>query len=261
MDKLSTARKFGKLPAVHDPRIPALSDRMTLEVLPPPPTSCNWFSELTTIQMLGNDQYGCCVEAATYHLVAKDYQYMKGVNIGATTAQCLQTYSDVTGFNAAVPSSDQGTVMQGPGGMLEYWAKNGISIGRVLNKVGPYVTVNFNDMVQVRTAIDLFQAVMTGATMTESVMTQELWNNPTGPVVGGHEFLIVGYAPDPTTGLNVYDIETWGGMYKATEEWLTASVDEMIVVFNTAMFNAQWLNSAGVSEAQLKADLALIVNS
>jgi hypothetical protein len=252
-------RKFGKKPATHDPRIARFSDRVDMSKLPVPAPSCDWYSKDTYIPMLGNDQYGDCVIASTYHYLIKAWIYNNpGQTISVSESDALGVYSAITGFNPAIPSTDQGTYVQGKGGLLDYWTNTGVPFLGSTNKVGPYVSVNFHDPREIKYAISNFGSVLTGATIYSSVMSQPfLWENPSGTVEGGHEFLICGYE-ELSANYWEYDIITWVGHYRCTQGWLEKCVDEMIVVIDPTLFSATGLDPSSIDMVQLEKDLELI---
>src|SRR5271166_3827704 len=97
--------KFGRKPAVHTERTRKSEKTMSiyLDTLGSPPVVSNDYIGAVTKQspsgwgMMGNDQYGCCVEADDGH-----YLMLRTANSGSivipTTDQILKLYSAETGF-------------------------------------------------------------------------------------------------------------------------------------------------------------------
>lgn len=123
--------RYGRLPRKFDPRVPHFSAlRYMLPALPQAPVSEDYYSKLPAIGMLGNDQWGDCACAGAYHLLQLWQWNATGTMPNAGTAQALQLYSEVTGFDPnAGPSggnpTDQGTALQD---LLAYWLKTGIPL-------------------------------------------------------------------------------------------------------------------------------------
>lgn len=250
--------KLGKREARHDMRLPMLTKHAP--DLPPPPPSSNWYAAIAEVDMLGNDLWGCCVEATACHFLEEIALYINpGKPLKVSTAECLAIYSQITGFNpnAGPPGSnptDQGTYVLGPGGMLEYWIKNGITVGGKLNKLTNGMRVDIKNTTQVKQAIHLFGGVLMGATMVASDLQQPfMWDLRNGPVEGGHEFLVNGYETLPHG--TVYDLETWDGHRRMSEAWMLAAADEAVVVYNEAFFNARGVSPGGIDKTALLADM------
>jgi len=204
--------------------------------------------------MLGNDQWGCCVEASVCHFLQQVGLYTNQ-SVTPTEAECLKIYSDVTGFNPADPNTDMGSVVAGRGGMLDHWSRNGVVVGGNLNKCGPVARVNFSNQLELQNAINVFGFVMIGANMTQDdVDSNFLWDAKTGPIVGGHEFLFTGF--EKTDHTTRYDVLTWNGLWRASDTWVHASVDEAYVVFDDAFINAGGKSPSGINKVALLADLA-----
>lgn len=249
---------LGKKPARNDARIPMLVDRVDIAKFPPLPRVVAWYAKMPDagVPMLGNNHYGCCVPASVCHYLQMHGLYANRT-IDPTEAECLQIYSDVTGFNAADPATDQGTYFAGPGGMIDHWAKNGVMVGGKLNKCGPVAKVLFSNAAELQNAINVFGFVFIGANLTQAdVDATFLWDRKVGPLIGGHEFLVCGF--ERTTNAIRYDVLTWNGMWRASDAWIDRSVDEAYVVFNDDFFNASGVSPSGLNKAALLADMKLL---
>jgi hypothetical protein len=94
------------------------------------------------------------------------------------------------------------------------------------------------------------------AVIMEADEVPYLWHDYSGPVAGGHEIWINGYE---TLNMGVvYDLISWGGRYRATEDFLMHCLDEAVVVVDEVELNARGVNAAGLNKAQLTADMALL---
>src|SRR5579859_6866009 len=118
--------KLGRQPAVADDRVPLLKTAS----LPAPPPSANSYAAVGEWFMLGNDLVGDCVEACIGHATLAATTYAGDEKV-PTDAEALALYSDVTGYDPANPATDQGTIILGPGGAVNFWAKNGVVFGGV----------------------------------------------------------------------------------------------------------------------------------
>lgn len=247
-------RCIGKLPAVHDPRVKKLAHRMDMGAMPATPDRIAWHAELPAdgIPMLGNNAAGCCVFASAFHFVQEIGLYNHKI-ITPTTDECLAEYSAVTGYNKDDPSTDNGTLVLGPGGLIEHWSTTGLMIGGELNKCGPVASVNWHDPAELQLAIATFGFVFVGANLTQAdVDSDYLWLNWTAPSIGGHEFLVTGYVRLANT--TRYDILTWNGMWRCDGDWLEKSVDEALVVFDASFLDAHGLSPGGIDVAALQSD-------
>lgn len=258
---MPTRGLYGRKPAVIDPRVPHLAHHMNLAALPASPDQVQWHAMLPAdgIPMLGNDQVGNCVWASAFHYLILLSLYA-GSAIRPTTDECIAAYSAGTGYTPSNPASDQGTVVMGPGGMLDYWINTGLVAGGVNNKCTGAAVVNPHNPAELQTAIDLFLAVFIGASISQSDEDAPfLWMNRTRDdvILGGHEFLLTGYTR-LSDGEVRYDILTWDGMYRTDQVWVDAAVDEGTVIFDRAFMNTVGISPGGLDLAALtQASLSL----
>lgn len=139
-----------KLPSphalLHAPKL-----KTFLASIPPTPSIVNWSAPaLSVIQNIeGNDNYGDCVLAEDAHYIG----VLTG-NANAlysyTRAQTLADYTAMTGFNPAVPSSDQGT---DPIAAMNYRVANGYADG---SKDAGWAMVDATNQAEVRYALAEF---------------------------------------------------------------------------------------------------------
>jgi hypothetical protein len=247
---------LGKLPAMRDARIPRLSKHASL--LPAPPASANWYADVASWGMLMNDQLSCCVEAAVMHLV---YQQMCYTNPGAapvpTDAEVLSFYELATGYSPNDPATDQGSYMLGNTSVMQFWTRSGVQCGGILNKPTAFLQVTQPEPIEWQQSVSIFGNLLIGLQLPESIVGGDtvpfVWADPTGPIAGGHEVLIVGY--EKVAGETLYDLVSWGSLYRATEAFLLAVVDEAVTVLDPAFFSATGQNPAGLDLATLTADM------
>lgn len=252
--------RLGKKAAFLDHRVPPMAARLNIPALPPPPPSANWYAAIPAggIQLLGNDKFGCCVEASACHFISEMSTYLTpSAPLIATTDECLKIYSDVAGWNPNNPATDVGSLVMGPDGLMQAWLRDGIVVGGRRSKLASVATVDFRDRDQLKHAVSLFGFVFTGASISQAVMDSDfLWEATTSQIIGGHEFLVCGYETILTE--TRWDIMTWNGMFRATDDWITQNVDESAVVIDPAAFDAMGVNAAHVSMAELQQDMEVI---
>jgi hypothetical protein len=149
----------------------------------------------------------------------------------------------------------------GPGGVMEYWMRNGIICGGKLNKVSSFATISPTDHVARRQAINTFGGLLTGIQLPQSIVANPnvpfVWDDPSGPVAGGHMIWINGYET-LYDGTVLYDLVSWGARYRATSRFLEKICDEMCVIYDAAELNKANVDGAGLSADALKADMRML---
>lgn len=252
--------RLGKREARHDMRIPRMSKHAP--GLPPPPPSVNWFSDIGDWFLLGNDTVGDCVEAAVMHTILQQTSYAMAPvpPPQPTDAEAISFYSGATGYVPGDASTDQGSFVLGPGGVMEYWLKTGVVCGGVLNRPTGFLQITQPSPHEWRQALSSFGNLLVGLQLPEAIVssdvTPEVWSHHTGPVAGGHEVLLVGY--QTTSHGTLYDLVSWGQLFKATEAFLLAVADEVVTVVDTAFMNLKGVDAAGIDLAALEADMATL---
>jgi len=150
--------------------------------------------------MLGNDQYGDCVEVALVNAICTQAQNAKVQVPQYTTDQVLAMYSAITGFKKSDPSTDNGT---DPVDMLNWAQAQGLIVG--------WGQVPINDLGRLATAINLFGCVIAAVQVPENWMDSTTWDANGGPIEGGHAIVLPSY--DRTGNCKV---ETWAELVKLT---------------------------------------------
>lgn len=225
------------------------------------PQRFNWRSDLPDagVRMLGNDGCGNCCWASAFHLIELGSVFSGDPLPSAPTEQeCISEYSAGTGYVPGDLATDQGTVMMGPGGMVERWIQTGITCGGRLNKLTDAVRVNYTDLDEIDAALAL-GPLMVGAILTEETALgmDYVWDQYRGPIAGGHEFLFLD-RERLLSGRRYYDIMTWDGMWRCTEDWVRRAVDEVLLVLNPQWFDRHGVNPAGLDLAAVKQGMASI---
>lgn len=249
-------RKLGKKRALVDHRVPRLS--IAAPGLPTAPTQADWHTLITNWPMLANDQYGCCVEAAVLHCIQQFSGYATNLKI-PTEAEAVSFYELATGFNPFDPTTDQGSYVLGPGGVMEYWLKTGVMCAGNMNNVQAFLQITHKSPDEWTKGIYYFGGMLTGLQLPEAIMAgtepPDIWQDFSGDVAGGHEVWVNGYESLPSG--RVYDLVSWGRMYQATEEFLLHCVDEACVVIDPIEISARGVNAAGIDMSQLITNLGL----
>lgn len=247
---------LGKNPAIRDVRVPRFGAHAA--GLPPPPAAANWYADVPEWGMLANDSIGCCVEAAVLHMILQMTSYVSpGHAPLPTEAEAVAFYSAATGYVPGNISTDQGSYVLGHGGVMEYWATTGVMCGGVLNRPTAFLQLRAKDPVHWQQAVATFGSLAIGIQLPESIVSGDdvpfVWDNPLGPSAGGHEVLLVGY--QPTRDGILWDLVSWGTLYRTTTAFLMATLDEAVCVYDKAFMNALGTNPAGVDEATLVASM------
>lgn len=248
--------RLGKRVARHDARVPYFSKHGA--VMPMPPPNSNWYADVESWKMLANNEVGDCVLAAIMHLIYQQESYTQAPAkpTPPTDAEAIAAYSAVTGYVPGNAATDQGTYVMGAGGAMSYWTTHGITCGGTLNKPLAFLQVGKNP-VEYRQTISMFSNLLIGIELPEAIVAPDdvptVWRDFSGPIAGGHEILLVGYETLPS-GV-YYDLVSWGALYRCTEEFLLAVVDEAVTVLNPAFMNAQGIDPAGVDLASLQAGM------
>ena len=224
---------------------PALSDFLDKAKTWPAVKPWGWEFALSAYQLniLGNDQYGDCVEAAAEHY-AQNETANTGAPLTPTTAQTLALYSAVTGFKADDPDTDQGTA---PEDLLAYWKNTGIPINdangkEVLHQIVGWASLDITSWAQLRYAAYTFGGLILAINCPQSA--EDNTNNwtvtPGSPSVGGHGINMTG------EGAAGAHINSWGLSIPTTKEFLRQNL-----VSAFAVVTPLWLNAQGESPSGL----------
>jgi hypothetical protein len=252
--------KLGKREAVDDPRVPRLS-QLGGTNLPQPPTGVIWYAAVGEWGMLGNDYAGDCVEAGGLHALLQMSTYA-GKPIVPSTEDAINWYK-ATGFVPGDESTDQGSYVLGPDGMIPYWHTTGIRAAGQHNKLCSFAQIKRKNATEWCQGIWLFGGVLLGLALPEAIVSGPeipyVWSNFSGPTAGGHEIWVNGYQMDGSR--RMYDLISWGGRYRATEEFLMNVVDECVIIVDPAEMNARGVTATGLNYDQLLADLKVLGRS
>ena len=247
--------RLGKKPARAGAVKFALTRYVDAAALPPVPAAFGHDGLIGASDwlMLGNDRYGDCVWAGAAHetmMLARE----AGNVVAFTDAGVLADYAAVTGFDPALPQTDQGTDMQVA---ADYRRKTGVlDGGGKRHAIAAYLALEPGNLVHLYQAAYLFGAVGIGLQLPESAFDQtdrgEPWDVVAqAPNAGGHYVPLVGRGAD---GLHVV---TWGALQTMTEAFLKTYCDEAIAYVSQECLVAQ-KSPEGFDYAALVRDLAAL---
>jgi hypothetical protein len=238
--------KLGKNAARHDPRTLAYSTYRTAAEAPP--ADAHWGRGLP-FAMLGNNQYGDCVEAGYAHQV-QIWKDRAGGAFVPTDAEALGAYTAITGFNPSDPNTDKGTDMLTAVG---YWKSTGMA-GQMITA---YATLNPQAPAEISESIAWYGGAYIGVQLPLSAQDQvgKQWTVTTGPNAvagswGGHCIPLCGYDQDQLWCV------TWGALQAMTWQFFTTYCDEAFVLLATDWIAASGQSPSNLAWGQLLADLA-----
>jgi hypothetical protein len=245
--------KLGRLPRSHDPAVPQLDTlRRTLlktSQAPGAVVQANWLQKIrpADLGMMLNDQYGCCVEAGSFHAIQVLSSFMNrdGLEITEPDACVLQAYREVTGFDPSDPATDQGTDMQA---YLKHWLNVGLPTGpgaQSRHRCVAFVEINPKNHQDVVEVIARCGFAYLGFEVPAYIMGPDgaspladwVYPDPSGASeasTGGH--CVIAAAADPL-GVTVI---SWGGVYKMSWRFWDRFVDEAY-----AVVDPDWANQHG----------------
>lgn len=245
--------KLGKKAVRRSLFTPALSDFMPKVTEWPAVSPRGWEYAVPVgeIEMLGNDQWGCCVPAAVMHFIQVETANA-GTPLHGTLAQTLALYSAVTGFdpNAGPPGSnptDQGTDWLS---MMQYWQKNGVTVTdangkEVLHKIIGFASLDISSVAQIRYASDLFGGLEFGIQCPQSALqdTSNWLYVPGSPIDGGHG---INNAGQGSAGGH---IQSWGLDIPYQWAFMQNYLDEGYVIVSPF-----WINQQGQTPSAVDLD-------
>ena len=195
--------------------------------------------------MLGNDQYGDCVEAAMLHMDEAFYlrRGLAPQPYGVATATAL--YSVIAGFDPTDPATDQGT---DPAEAMAHWVKVGLP-GHKLDGFG-YIAGNSPT---IRRAIWEFGCVMLVVALPIGAQTQGVhWrgNNLGQPGSwGGHAIMGDGFDP------HMLYMCSWGEQGDVGNQFADVYLEGAYVPLSREVLDARGVGPAGFNFAQMSSDL------
>lgn len=243
--------KLGKLPAIEDKRDLKFSTYLNKEKVIRP-SEFGHENLIPQWYMYANDKYGCCVFAGAGH-EHRIWCAEGGGDVFFTDFNILKSYSDVTGFTAGDPSTDNGTYVREA---MKYRQHVGIpDYSGEKHKIEAYVSINPRDLESILDAIYLFGAVGVGIRFPESAMRQfnagKPWTVPLLPskINGGHYIPLVAYRK------GYFGCVTWGRLQWIAPKFLSTFCDEAWVMLSAEMFGEDKVTDEGFRFDELQRDL------
>lgn len=246
--------KLGKRPA----RLGAVTfnfrDFFNPAALPTPPSAFGHYGPAQPFGVLGNDQYADCVFAGAAHETMIWLREGGKLPPRFTTADVLDDYAAVTGFDPNKPDTDQGTDMQGA---ASYRRKTGIrdAFNR-RHAIDSYVALKIGDVDELVLATYLTGAAGVGLELCSEAMDQFKVGNPwavpaTITPIGGHYVPCVG-----RNSAGDLLVVTWGRLHAMTGAFYARFSDEAFAYLSLEMLNAQNLSPEGFDADGLRAALS-----
>lgn len=195
--------------------------------------------------MLGNDTIGDCVQASMYHADEAFYLRRGIAPYPYQTPECVQLYSEITGYVPGDPSTDRGT---DPSQAMAYWRDHGLP-GHKIVGFGSLPAGSPN----IRRAIWEFGAVILAVALPTGAQSQGVhWRgNNLGPAGswGGHAIVAVGYTP------GLLRFISWGEEGDMGQQFEAAYLEQVFVPLSTETLNKAGVGPAGFNFARMRADL------
>jgi len=199
--------KLGRLPRKPGLKRLHLSDFIQHAAMPPIPDSADFSPKggAAISDVMLNDELGCCVVSAGYHLEAVATGNATGTPFHATQGQIVRDYSAIGGYQPGHPETDNGCNEETA---FAYWRTHGFANG---TKLLGAVSISAASAKDVRAACFLFENVFFGVGLPDSWIDPFpsgngfVWDQTGGSDPNnGHAFLGVGY------GSSGVKIDTWG---------------------------------------------------
>lgn len=251
--------KLGLRPFTHSLKTTrqAILTAKILDQLGPPPSASPGYSGNADLMLNGdfhidgNDQYGDCVFADVAHRIMVRTAQV-GKIVVPTTAETLQLYSEVTGFNANDPNTDQGGDLVTT---AQYMQKTGMLVGGQRHTEDGNGVIDPANLDHIKWAICLFGCVPMGWNLPQSALDQFDADQPFdyvkgSPIVGGHDMLGLEYRPE-TPNNPGWLLATWGKRWPATDAFVANYLDEVVPVGAKDFLTANGLAPSGVNLPQI----------
>lgn len=238
-------RKLGRKAIKTDSRTLKVRSYLTPQ-LPPPPDALNWSHGQTDFKMLCNDVLGDCTIAGALHQ-CMIWTLNNGLEDTVTAGEALSYYERWCGYVYGNPATDQGGVLLD---VLRAWKAQTLEG----NSLVAYASVDVQNVLEVKQAINLFGGLYTGLQFPNSAFSQNTWMTVAddGGIAGGHCVQICGY---DTTGFSCI---SWGKVYPMTTGFFLKYFDEAYALISPEWINRNGLAPTGLNLTQLEQDLSAI---
>ena len=230
--------------------------------LPTPPDEISYVVKVPSWPMLLNNQLKNCVIAAMGHMVQQWTRF--AANLAEmqtmTDAEALAAYEAIAGYNPHDANTDQGCDMLTA---LNYWRNHGIIVGGKLHKIGGFVQINPQDLLEVRQSIWMFGNLFTGVALPLSAQSADDWTVPDGGIYspagqpgswGLHCIPVMAESPLTLTGISWPNPEH--ERLKMSHNFFGDYCDEGYAVLSPDWLTALGNSIAGFELAALQRDIA-----
>ena len=256
--------RLGKLPARNTVRL-KLKDYISADLPPLPSGDFGHQNLISDWKMLGNGPdpenppglphgAGDCAFAGPFHAIML-WNAVAGKTVNVNTACVLKEYSDITGFNASQPWTDQGSNAED---VAQHWQATGLTDASGVNhRIDGFVALEPGNLQELWYATYLFDAVGIGVNFPGEWMTAfnqgSTWEKLPSPTFeGGHYILSVGRVS------GYIDTITWGRQQLLSPAGYQQCNDETIAYVSSERLLASGKDLNGFDLKQLLADLAAL---
>ena len=214
-----------------------------------PPDTLDFTPKATAAisQMYGNNQYGDCVVAESYHSFGMWTAMESGTPAVGTTDEAVNTYFSACG------GGDNGCDITA---FLDYVKTTGITIGGQKHIIDSYVAVDWTNWLEVQAAMYIFGPLSLGVNLPGSWENSQIWDVTNSGMVGGHGI--------PTCGWNAQGppIATWGGTRQMTKAAFTGRtyVDECLARLTKDWYLNNNLSPMGIDVSTMVSDSQKLAN-
>lgn len=233
-------------PKETHPRV-MLEDHVDFTVMPSPPASIDWASEVKEWPMYLNDQLGDCTCAEVGH-AEQAWTAYASTEFTMPEQNILSLYETVGGYIPGNPSTDNGCVIQD---VLQYMTSTGIGGHKYL----AFAQLGYlGDMNKIYQVLDMFGSIYLGINCPDSAEAQfskgEIWTYvPGATIVGGHAIALQKKNPDSTMG-----VVTWGALQQMDQSFWLHYVEEAWVAVTEDWFGKTGDTPTGLNMTSLMAD-------
>jgi len=243
--------KFGRTKRSFDPRVPHMSALLAGKVLPPPPPSKSYLTNMpTSFGMMLNDNLSDCTCAAYYHARQVWTFNADGTEVTEPDLDVEDLYEQACGYKPQTPGA-------GPGGneqhVLSFLFNTGAPIGangQQRDKVIAFVEVDHRNSEDVKRTINDCGVAYIGFPVPTNVTPEnKVWDyDPAAQMTGdGHAVVLAAYDANGATAIS------WGALYTLT--FISHIVDEVYAIADTSWVDAKGTTPAGLTVAELKAQM------
>lgn len=244
--------KLGRIKPKSRPMTLALGFYLPAAPIPLPASISYSEKALSAIlRMYVNDQLGCCVISSLLHRLGI-YSFNDSDSGGGVLAADDEIRSMYSAWKAG--PGDSGCVISD---VLDNAKNIGALAGGKRYKIDGYVSVDWRNVDQVKTALYIFGSLCLGVDLPNAWLQAPnggTWDVTNSQIVGGHDICAVGYNDKGV------QICTWGGMRTITWAAFTSNrwITELYVELSPKWYGDDKVSASGIDIATLQADLTKI---